>query len=141
MPRVLLKLKDTMLNFGLDRIQLTMIPPSHVSDNIEKTSKYTIQRIDPFLSELLPTIPKYFWSGVITEIEFHEKPIKSNSANEAAVPIFDKLINIDRKEKELSAFQLQYGIKDDQHFVTYTLNAFEDRQIEFKFPSKQGFFS
>ena len=140
MPRVLLKLKDTMLNFGLDRIQLTMIPPSHVSDNIEKTSKYTIQRIGPFLSELLPTIPKYFWSGVITEIEFHEKPIKSNSANEAAIPIFDKLINIDRKEKELSAFQLQYGIKDDQHFVTYTLNAFEDRQIEFKFPSKQGFF-
>jgi len=140
MPRVLLKLKDTILNIGLDRIQITTIPPSHVADNIEKVSKYTIQRIGPFLSELLPSIPKYFWSGVITEIEFHEEPIKSNSANEAAIPIFDKLINIDRKNKELSAFQLQYGIKDDQHFITYTIIGFEGRQIEFNALPKTGFF-
>jgi hypothetical protein len=140
MPRVILKLKDTILNIGLDRIQITTIPPSHVSDNIEKTSKFTIQRIEPFLTELLPVIPKYFWSGVITEIEFHENPMKSNSADEAAIPIFDKLINIDRKNKELSAFQLQYGIKDDLCFITYTISAFEGRQIEFKMPPKPGYF-
>lgn len=141
MPRVILKLKDTILNIGLNRIQIITIPPSHVSDNIEKSSKYTLQRIEPFLFELLPSIPKYFWAGVITEIEFHEDPLKCNSANEAAVPIFDKLINIDRKNKELSAFQLQYGIKDDQYFITYTLSAFEGRQVEFKMPSKKiGYF-
>ena len=140
MPRIILRLEDTIMNLGLDRIQIIAIPPSHVADEIEKSSKFTLQRIRPILSELLPSIPKYHWSGVITEIEYHEDPLKSNSANEAAIPIFDKLINIDRKDIGLSAFQLQYGIKDDQHFVTYTVSAFEGRKIELKVPPQTGFF-
>jgi len=123
MPRIILRLEDTIMNLGLDRIQITAIPPSHVADEIEKSSKFTLQRITP-----------------ITEIEYHEDPLKSNSAKEAAIPIFDKLINIDRKDKGLSAFQLQYGIKDDQHFVTYTVSAFEGRKIELKAPLQTGLF-
>ena len=59
MPRIILRLEDTIMNLGLDRIQITAIPPSHVADEIEKSSKFTLQRITPILSELLPSIPKY----------------------------------------------------------------------------------
>ncbi len=140
MPRVILRLEDTILNLGLDRIQITTIPPAHVSNDIEKSSKFTLQRLASLLSEILPSMPKYNWVGVISEIKYPEDPLRSNSANEAAMPIFDKLINIDRKNKDLSAFQIQYGVRDEQYFVTYTVGAFEGRQIELKAPHQPGFF-
>ncbi len=138
MPRVMLRLKDTIFNLGLDRIQITVVPPSQVTDETKKSSKFTLQRISPLLAEILPSVPKYCWAGVITEVEYHENPLKSKSANDAATPIFDKLININRNNKDLSAFQLQYGINDDLNFITYTISAFEGRKIELKPPQGSG---
>lgn len=139
MPRIMLRLKDTIFNLGLDRIQFTVVPPSQVTDEIEKASKFTLQRISPLLAEILPSIPKYLWAGVITEVEYPESPLKSKSANDATTPIFDKLININRNNKALSAFQLQYGVNDDLNFTTYTISGFEGRKIELKSPQEQGY--
>ena len=140
MPRIILKLKDAYINIGLDRIQITTIPPSHVSNKIEESSKFTLQRITPLLEELLDVIPKYLWGGVITELNYPEEPLKSKSSNQLATPIFDKLIDIDLNGMELSSFQLQYGIKDDQYFVTYTISTYEDRQVKVEVPSTPGQF-
>ena len=139
MPRIMLRLKDTIFNLCLDRIQFTVVPPSQVTDEVEKSSKFTLQRISPLLTEILPSIPKYFWAGVITEVEYPESPLKSKSANDATTPIFDKLININRNNKALSTFQLQYGVNDDLNFTTYTISGFEGRKVELKPPQKPGF--
>lgn len=139
MPRIMLRLKDTIFNLGLDRIQFTVVPPSQVTDDAEKSSKFTLQRISPLLTEILPSIPKYYWAGVITEVEYPENPLKSKSANEATIPIFDKLININRQNKDISAFQLQYGVNDDLNFITYTISGFEGRKVELKPPQETGF--
>ncbi len=134
MPRIILKLKDANMSLGLDRIQLSTFPPSHISEDIEKSSEYTLKRAAPFFYELLPKIPKYFWAGVITELRYYENPLKSKSANEVVIPIFDKLLNIDRQNKELASFQIKYGFKEDDCFVNYTLAGFEDRQVELQMP-------
>ena len=44
-PRIILNLKDTIMHLGLDRVHIITIPPSHVSDEIEKSSKFTFQRV------------------------------------------------------------------------------------------------
>jgi len=136
MPRIILKLEDTVMSLGLDRIQLSTIPPSHVSGDLKKASEYTLKRAAPFFSELLPNISKYIWAGVITELRFYESPMKSKSANEMVAPLFDKLLNIDREKKELASFQIQYGFKEDQYFKNYTISGFEDRKIELNMPPK-----
>jgi hypothetical protein len=76
-----------------------------VSDEIEKSSKFTFQRFNSLLSELRPSIPRYLWAGIISTIGYPEKGMKNTSAIEATTPVFDKLIKIDRKNKELSSFQ------------------------------------
>ena len=92
------------------------------------------------LSELRHSIPRYLWAGVISTIEYPEKSIKSKSAIEATIPIFDRLIKIDRKNRELSSFQLQYGIKKDQYFVTYTIGGYDIRNFKLKPPKQPGFY-
>ncbi len=139
LPRVVLKLEDTILNIGLERFQITVNPPSHVQDSIEKTSTFTFRRASSILSELIPFMPRYNWAGIISEVQYPEKPLKNKSAIEAATPIFDKLVKIDRNNKKLSAFQIQFGIKEDQHFITYTIDAYETRQIELLTPEQKGF--
>ena len=138
LPRVILKLADTILNVALDRFQITTIPPSHIANDIKKSSKFAFQRSVSILSELLTSMPDYLWAGAILDIEFPEDPLRSDSAIEAAIPIFDRLIKIDRKTRELSSFQLQFGFKDDPYFINYTISAFESRKIEFKAPPKSG---
>ena len=68
MPRVILRLEDTILHLGLDRIQITTIPPAHVSNDIEKSSKFTLQRLTSLLSEILLSMPKYNWAGVLQNL-------------------------------------------------------------------------
>jgi hypothetical protein len=139
-PRIILNLNDTIMHLGLDRVHIITIPPSHVSDEIEKSSKFTFQRVNSLLSELRPSIPRYLWAGIISTIEYPEKSLKNTSAIEATTPVFDKLIKIDRKNKELSSFQLQYGIKKDQYFVTYTIGGYDIRNFKLKPPKQPGFY-
>jgi hypothetical protein len=72
-------------------------------------------------------------------LEYPEYPLVCRSSSEAAVPLFDRLINIDRKDRELSSFQLKFGTRDENFFITYTLNAFETRKISIKPPIQKQF--
>lgn len=138
LPRIVLKLEDTILKIGLDRFDITTRPPSHVSQDMVKSCKFAGQRASAIISELTPYI-LYKWSGVITTFEYPEEPLISKSAIEAAKPIFDKLINIDRGDRDLSSFQLQFGLKDNDHFKNYTIGAFEGREIKLDSPLNKGF--
>ena len=138
LPRIVLKLEDTILKIGLDRFDITTRPPSHVSQDMVKSCKFAGQRASSIISELTPCI-LYKWAGVITTFEYPEEPLISKSAIEAAKPIFDKLINIARGDRDLSLFQLQFGLKDNDHFKTYTISAFEGREIKLDSPVDKRF--
>ena len=139
MPRVILRMKDSVVNLGLDRVQITTFPPSHVSDDIEKSSKFTFHRVEQVLNKLSPSLPEYLWSGVISTLEFPEDPLKNKSGTEAITPVFDTLINIERKGRALSSFQLQYGVEEDFHYITYTISGYERRQFRFDAKQQSGF--
>ncbi len=140
LPRAILKLDDTILNIALDRFQITTIPPSHIADDQKKSSRFAIQRARTIIKELLDCMPQYQWAGVILEIEYPEDPSVNKTTNDTAIPIFDKLIKIDRKGNELSAFQLQFGFKDITKFTTYTISTFEGGEVEIPDPQPAGYF-
>jgi hypothetical protein len=141
LPRVVLKLQDTILNVAFDRLHITTQPPSHVAQDMEKAVQFAYQRSNPIISDMQPAKLNYKWSGVVVEVEYPETPLTSRSAPEAATPLFDRLINIDRKYRELGSFQLQFGIRDNNYYVNYTLTAFEARQIKLPLPSQNKYIS
>lgn len=134
LPRAVLKLEDTIFNLALDRLQVTTRPPAHVADDLSHAMQFARQRTLPFIEGFIDVIPAYQWTGIIVEIEFPENPMRSNSAAEAAIPVFDRLVKIDRRSLELSSFQLKFAVKDADYFVGYSIQAYEGRQLNIAVP-------
>ena len=130
LPRIVLQSKAFILKLALDRVSITVTPPAHVTDNIEKSSKYASQRVASVYKELFSVILNYEWTGIVAHLEFPNNLSECRSAVEAATPIFDKLINIDRHGKELSTFQFQFGFREDNLYVNYTIGGYENRSIK-----------
>jgi len=139
LPRAVLKSKDTILKLGLDRFDITSVPPSHITDDMAKAAHFARERSTSIISMLEPAMPDYKWSGIISVVEYPEEPVVSNSGLEIATPIFDRLLNVDRKERELGSFQLQFGFQEDHYFINYTLDTFEQRKIEVPLSAQEGF--
>ena len=140
-PRVVLKLKDTILNVTLDRFQITTQPPSHVAQDMDKAVQFAYQRLNQIISDMQPANINYLWSGVIAEVEYPEDPLVSKSAPEAAAALFDRLIRIDRNKRELASFHLQFGIRDNNYYVNYTITGFETRQIQLPLKTQKEYIS
>lgn len=141
LPRVVLRLEDTILNVALDRFHITTRPPSHIVHDMDKAAHFAYQRLISIILDMQPAKLNYKWSGVIAMFEYPEYPLVCRSGAEAAVPLFDRLINIDRKGRELSSFQLKFGMRDKNFFVTYTINAFETRKIKITPPAQKQYIS
>lgn len=141
LPRVVLKLQDTILNVALDRFHITTQPPSHVAHDMDKALQFAFQRSMPIISDMQPAKLNYKWSGVVAEVDYPEDPIISKSSSDAAVPLFDRLIKIDRKARELGSFQLQFGIREDGYYFNYTIATFETRQIELPISAQKKYIS
>lgn len=139
LPRIVLRLKDTFVQVGLDRLSLSIIPPSHVKSDIRKSSKFTLQRASKIVKDLAPNMPDYQWCGIITQIEFPSETKLFESGIEAVAPVFEKLINIDTGGKNLASFQFQFGVVEDPHFVNYTITGYESREFHFDGKIQKGF--
>lgn len=139
LPRIILKLSDSLLKLGIDRISISINPPSHVKSNINKSSKFALQRTVSIIKDLLALIPHYKWCGIVTNLEFPSEQNSYNSAIEAVTPVFDKLIKINRSDKDLASFQLQYGVKENSHFTNYTISGYESRNIKLISKKNKGF--
>lgn len=129
LPRAVLRLEDTILNIGQNRFEITMSPPKHVVSEISESFQFANRRTNNILSHLAAVMPPYQWSGVVTEVEYPEVPIRSKSGIEAATPIFDALVRIDRQGRDLSALELQFGFKEEDYFIIYRIHGFESRQF------------
>lgn len=139
LPRVVLRTKDAIINLALNRIHLQMVPPQHVAGSPGSATKYAEQGANSVLGVLAPSLPAYEWSGVIALIDYPEDPVVSASAIEAATGIFDKMVRLDRAQRRLSAFQLQFGVQEEEYYVTYTIGGFEKREGKVAAPKTGGF--
>lgn len=140
LPRIIHKMKDTSINLALDRIVINTVPPSHVSNNIDKSSKFALQKLELSTESLLEYLPKYQWLGIVVDIEFPTKDKDIISGIKAVSPVFERLIHLDIDVNKLASFQLQFGIKRENHFVNYSISGYEQRVFEFLSPNRQKFF-
>lgn len=138
LPRIVLRQEDSILNVALERFQITMIPPSHISHDIQQSIDYVRQKSTDVLSELLDVMPPYLWTGIIIGIEYPLETDGTEPLSKSLSPMFDKLINIDRNSKDLSSLELQFGFQDSEYYIIYKLQGYERRKISFPIDLEQG---
>jgi hypothetical protein len=128
-PRALIKSADTILTISLDRLEITTTPLQHIMNNYESCVKFFKSRIESILKILRIEDLNYKSLGVISDIQFpyNEENISGIKVIE---PIFDRLINIQRKERDLASFQLLFGFMEKNFYTNYIISGYEIKNIQ-----------
>jgi hypothetical protein len=138
LPRVLLRLADTVLNVALNRIEIVTVPPQHVASNFSAALKFARSRVATFLEPLVGRMPAYEWSGVVAELEFHNARLPHGNTEQMTTSLFDRLTKIERGDRRVTAFQLSFGVRDVELFVGYNIHEFEYRNVRLTGPLRPG---
>ncbi len=133
-PRAIFKTKDAFLSVALNRFELNVRPPSHIIANYSASLDYLKKRSEQFMANLCKNINGYEWTGLVAKLEFPNiKPLKNGSV--AAVPVFDTLVNYERKNRTLSNFQLAFGFTEGTYNKSFNISGYEARDISVNVPA------
>lgn len=130
-PRAIIKSSDTLLNICLNRFDIITRPPAHIIKSYKSSGNFARTRMESILNILYSETLGYEWEGIITIIEYPENTT-GLAAIKIVTPIFDKLVNVSRDDRDLASFQLQFGFAEDSFFKNFTLNGYENRDINLK---------
>ncbi len=128
-PRIVIIFENYIINICLNRCEYIMQIPSHISNNINNCIDYVSNNISQINRYIAVDDRGYNWTGVIFHNEYPSQD-KELPLLELITPLFDRMINIERNNRELSSFQLQFGFKEDDLFCNYTIGGYETRNIE-----------
>ena len=123
-PRVIVPGSTILMQLGLNRAEFFTQPPDHVASDFDSATDFVLQAANRFLLDLM-TVVGYEWVGVVSTINFPTNTAATLMA--AAISVSDKLVNVPRKGRELSHFNLQIGFKEDPFYVTYSTRGYEIR--------------
>lgn len=128
-PRIIVFSQNAIINISLTRFEIISKIPNHIIDNIPATILFTRKNIENIISQLWVPELKYNWLGLVTALDF-PKNSPDKTALLLAKPYFDKLININRKDRELGSFEIKFGFKEGNYFKNYKVLCFETRDIK-----------
>jgi hypothetical protein len=128
-PRLLIQRPDFVASISFSRVDLTIRPPEHVAGNYDSAMEFAERTATPVIEELVHPERGYEWSGVVVELEF-PRPGANVPAAARAAPLFDRLVRLERRGRELASFQLQFGFAEGDYFVNATIEGYETRQVD-----------
>lgn len=128
-PRALIKSADTLLTISLDRFEISTTPLQHIMNNYESCVKFVKSRIESINNILRIEDLKYKSLGAISNIQY-PSAIQDIPAIEIMKPIFDRLLNIQRNERDLASFQLLFGFMENNLCINYNISGYEMRNIQ-----------
>jgi len=133
-PRAVISTQNALINIGLNRFEIISRIPKHIVDNYQSTINFTKNIVLDVYSALWNKELVYTWTGIVATIEY---PLESDEKTALVIskPFFDKLINIDRNNRELASFQVKAGFQEGKFFKNYNISCFETYNLSFD-PSK-----
>lgn len=134
LPRLVLRTSDTAFNIAPERYQFSISPPSHISNNVEECVEFSRSKFNTIFSALEELTPAYEWSGIIIMYNIPDAEGESKNVHDAATPLFDRLIHIDRKDRPLCNFDLKIGFTEGDVNVLYELTGYEVRESMVQMP-------
>jgi hypothetical protein len=127
-PRLVISSNDTVLNVGLNRFDLHVSIPGHIANDTESCMDYLKVKSNSLFGSLFKELKiTYTWSGVVAHLDFpfgDKRPSK-----EIIKLIFDKLIAIDRSERELSSLNIRFGFIEGKFNKLFTISGYESKDI------------
>lgn len=128
-PRALIKSADTLLTISLNRFEISMTPLQHIMNNYESCVKFVKSRMESIIKILRIEDLKYKSLGAISNIQYPS--VKQDVPGIRIMePIFDRLINIPRNERDLASFQLLIGFMENNLFINYNISGYEFRNVQ-----------
>ncbi|NQT60789.1 MAG: hypothetical protein HQ557_17605 [Bacteroidetes bacterium] len=122
-PRIAVTSKEFVMNISQERFDFFLTIPNHISHEPIKVISYAKTATKILCNFFMPHV-NYLWCGVIFDLNYPYK-VLTNHLNE----LFDKTLSINRKDKDIASFQLNYGYKENGNFINFIIT--EYRSFDF----------
>jgi len=130
-PKISVNSKEFVLNISQERFDFFLTIPNHISNEPEKVLSYAKSATDILRNSFLPHV-NYLWCGLVIDLNF---PYKGNKS--CLNDIFDKTLTIERENKNIATYQLNYGYKENGHFINYSISEYQSYEVVKKVPSNE----
>ena len=137
MPRLVIQVEKGLLQVGLNRFQLTVQPPDHVTNSYSEAVNFAKGLCRVILDELVKSKEGSIeWTGIVTNINYPSPKDSGISALQAAAPVFRRLTTLPWEPNSLASFQLQAGQRVGDFFRTYTVAGYDIRKVTIAGPTR-----
>ncbi len=134
-PRIVIKSSNVMVNIALNRIDIICKPPKEVSSAFDRAMKFAEEQGFEIIELIKPVLPLHKWTGVICTTQY---PNSKDSKTESLGKIFDRLLSVQRKEKDISSFLLQFSYKQQEINKTINVSGYEKKQYALPLNKQAG---
>jgi hypothetical protein len=131
-PRIVLITQNALIRISLTRFEINSKIPNHIINNFDSAVIFTKSIIKNVIETLMVPELKYTWLGVVNILEYSVVD-HGGTALKVSEKFFDKLINIDRNNKDLASFEIKFGFNEGCFFRNYSISGFETRDIKLEF--------
>ncbi|MBU2648709.1 hypothetical protein KKI24_28635 [bacterium] len=125
--RIIIHGSNFALGMGYNQFELTVRPPKQIFNNFNDCMDFGFERVKSVLDTVSESIPDHEWLGVVSILNFPMPDADNGMA--AAVPIFDHLLTVNRKKRELASFQVQFGYRESGKNILYTISGYDEHEI------------
>ena len=123
-PRVLLISPVFSINIALNRLDIMLNIPDQIKKNQDSAFGLLSGIVEKVNKMLINDYCHYEWCGVIANLEFPNQSSQKPSVK-IIEGIFGDLVSINRKNRELASFSLQYGFKEHGFFKNTTISGYD----------------
>ncbi|MCW5547690.1 MAG: hypothetical protein KIT44_01880 [Opitutaceae bacterium] len=127
-PRSLIIAQNTFVQVALNRIEMRLSPPEHVSGSVDASVKYFGDVLKGLFGEMLTVAPRADWVGAVLTVQYPTRHAKT--AIQAVHPAFKKLLTIPDPGDNLSAFHFMYGVRHGDHFKHITVQGYHTSEFQ-----------
>ena len=125
-PRAVIRGRDATLHACFSRFELFLTAPAHIRTSFALALDYARTAHESVFRPLLETPARYGWAGIVAHLEFPSAEPGSGALG-ATEPVFDRMVNVFRRDRGLASFQIQFGFNEGEFNRIYTLSGFEER--------------
>jgi hypothetical protein len=129
LPRISAISKNFVVNLGLDRLQFAVKPQREIQGSLDKVVESASLQSSALFEQYLSEVGSpYTFCGAIMTLHFSRKG--NLPQLKIAEQLHDSLLNLERNNNPLASFLLQTGYQTKDHYLNFTLSAYETRTLK-----------
>lgn len=136
-PRLAILAPSFVVNISLTRIDILATIPPNVSTDCKMSLNFMYKIVEDVQELLVNGKIEYQWMGIVIHTEFSRKDITNNPLV-AVEPVYDKILNINRNNRSLATFNLQFGFSEAPFYINYFIGSYEKVNVIFNNPIQPG---